>query len=63
MSSNKRYEIQEGFAKKSSPVSTSQLASSLSDSIGSQYFKNEEQIMKDIKDIQKKQAAQVVEEE
>jgi hypothetical protein len=40
MSSNKRYEIQEGFAKKPTPVSTTSL--SLSDSIGSQYFKNEE---------------------
>ena len=43
MNQNKRYEIQEGFATKSKP-----------DSIASEYFKNEESIMKQIRDIQKK---------
>jgi hypothetical protein len=38
MTSNKRYEIQEGFQKKPS--------SSIPDSVASEYFKNEEAIMK-----------------
>jgi len=42
MNSNKRYEIQEGDAKKSG---------SLSGSIADQYFKNEEAVMKQIRDI------------
>ena len=57
MSSNKRYEIQAFDAK--APTS----AAPISDSIAQQYIKNEESIMKDIRDIQKKQAAQAVEEQ
>ena len=61
--SNKRYEIQEGFSKPSVKPQRLDAATPVSESIASQYFKNEESIMKDIRDIQKKQAAQVVEQE